>query len=202
MSDSQDKNSNIPKETQDDVVFEETPEIEAGDDPLEDIDAAKGKLADLRKKLKICEAEKMDYLSGWQRAKADLVNANKRHDEERKRFVAMGEENVIAELFAALDGFDMAMANKEAWEKVDPAWRTGVEYIRTQLLSSLSQFKVEVVRPLGEQFDPAKHHSIESIPTDDASKENSIVEVIQAGYVREGNVLRPAIVKVTHVEAK
>src|SRR5688572_14719488 len=102
--------SDHDKETnpEEEIVYEDSPEIEAGDDPVDDIVAAKAKIADLRKKLKACEAEKMEYLSGWQRAKADLVNAGRRHDDERKKFVAMGEENVIAEILPALDGFDMA----------------------------------------------------------------------------------------------
>lgn len=185
--------------TEEEIVYEDSPEMEAGDDPVSDMVSAKAKIADLRAKLKACEAEKMEYLSGWQRAKADLVNASRRHEDERKRFVAMGEENVIAEVVPALDGFDMAMANKEAWEKVDPAWRSGIEYIRTQMLAALSNFGIESIRPLGEQFDPAKHHSIETVATDDAGKDNTVVEVVQAGYVRNGSVIRPATVKVAHI---
>jgi molecular chaperone GrpE len=175
----------------DEVVYEESPDLEAGDDPMEDGAAALAKIKDLRAKLAASEKEKMEYLSGWQRAKADMVNANRRHDEERARFSKMAQDDLIIEILPALDGFDMAMGNKESWEKVDAAWRVGVEYIRTQLTSALSRVGVEAVRPLGQSFDPAKHDSVGTV----AGKEGEVIEVLQAGYVRGDVVIRPAIVK-------
>lgn len=175
----------------DEVVYEDSPDLEAGDDPMEDGAAALTKIKDLRTKLATSEKEKMEYLSGWQRAKADMVNANRRHDEERARFSKMAQDDLIIEILPALDGFDMAMGNKESWEKVDAAWRIGVEYIRTQLTSALSRVGVEAVRPLGQSFDPAKHDSVGTVP----GKEGEVIEVLQAGYVRGDVVIRPAIVK-------
>ena len=173
------------------IVYEETPELEAGDDPVQDIAVASAKIKDLREKLAQSEKERMEYLAGWQRAKADMVNASRRHEEERARFSDAAQNDLIAEILPALDGFDMAMANKEAWEKVDPAWRTGVEYIRSQLVGALSRVGVEAVRPLGEAFDPSKHDSVGTVP----GEEGKVIEILQAGYIRGGAVIRPAIVK-------
>lgn len=175
----------------DDVVYEASPDLEVGDDPMEDGAAAAAKIKDLRAKLAASEKERMEYLAGWQRAKADVVNMNRRHDEERSRFSAIARDEVILEVLPALDGFDMAMANKANWEKVDVAWRIGVEYIRTQLLATLSRFGIEAVKPLGQDFDPAKHDSVGTVP----GEEGKVIEVLQSGYVRGDAVIRPAIVK-------
>src|SRR3989344_2951801 len=86
------------------------------------------------------EAEKQEYLTGWQRAKADLVNARKRDEEERKEFIRFVNGQLIEDLIPVLASFDMATENKEAWEKADKNWRTGVEYIHAQLVKILSAF--------------------------------------------------------------
>jgi molecular chaperone GrpE len=189
------------EETVDDVTFEESPDLEAGDDPMEEGAAGNAAIKKLRERAKKCEAERMEYLSGWQRAKADLVNANKRHEEERKRFAAMGQAQVIDSILPALDSFDMAMANKEAWEKVDGTWRTGVEYIRSQLSSALTGFSVTPFGQVGDTFDPNLHHSIETVKAESADKDNTIAVVVQKGYKMGEAVIRPAVVKVAHTEA-
>jgi molecular chaperone GrpE len=188
-------------DAKDDVTFEDSPDLEAGDDPMEEGAAGEAAIKKLRERAKKAEAERMEYLSGWQRAKADLVNMNKRHDEERKRFAAMGQAQVIDAILPALDSFDMAMSNKEAWEKVDGTWRMGVEYIRTQLSSGLSGFGVTAFGQAGDTFDPALHHSVETVKAESADQDNKIVAVVQKGYRMGEAVIRPATVKVAHLEA-
>jgi len=157
---------------------------------------AAAKLKELREKLKKSEAERLEYLSGWQRAKADLINARKRDEEDKKEFTKYANEDLIGEILTVLDSFDMAFANKEAWEKVDPNWRKGVEYIYSQLISTLERFGLKVIVPVGEKFDPNHHISIENVAVTDKSKDGMIVEVIQKGYEMNGKVIRAPKVKV------
>lgn len=186
---------------EDELVYEDSPDLEAGDDPASDGAALTQKLAKLREKLSAAEAAKAENLAGWQRAKADLVNAGRRHEEERRMFGAAGEENVIVEVLPALDAFDMAMGNREAWEKVDAGWRKGVEYIQAQLLSALAKFGVSVIDPLGQKFDPQRHQPIATAKAADASQDDVVVAVAQKGYARGETVIRPASVTVAHLEA-
>jgi molecular chaperone GrpE (heat shock protein) len=71
----------------------------------------------LKEKLKKSEAERLEYLTGWQRSKADLINARKRDETDRQEFTKYANENLISELISVLDSFDMAIGNKEAWKK-------------------------------------------------------------------------------------
>jgi molecular chaperone GrpE len=142
----------------------------------------------------------MEYLSGWQRAKADLVNARKRDEEDKKDFIKYANEDLIGEILTVLDSFDMAFANKEAWEKVDKNWRMGVEYIYTQLISTLDRFNLKVINPAGQKFDPNHHVSIENVPVNDAAQDGVIVVVIQKGYELNGKVIRAPKVKVGEVK--
>lgn len=152
--------------------------------------------AKLRDELKVAHEERASYLDGWQRAKADLINYKRTADEESKRAFARGATSVVMDVLSALDSFDMAFGNKEAWEAAPKNWRDGVEYIHQQLLAVLRERGVEPFSPLGEHFDPHSHESIGTTPVEKPEQEGIITAVIQQGYRLNGDVIRPARVHV------
>jgi molecular chaperone GrpE len=158
--------------------------------------ATSAKLKKLRDELKQVKAERMEYLTAAQRANADYVNFKKGEDERLSRARAKGTESVIMELLPALDGFDMAMGNKAAWEAVDANWRMGVEYLYNQLVGALANSGVTAIDQIDVPFDPNLHEAIETIETDDASKDHTIAEIIQKGFQTKERVIRAARVKV------
>jgi molecular chaperone GrpE len=150
----------------------------------------------LREKIKTLESEKQEYLTGWQRAKADMVNARQRDEAERKDFIKYANEGLISDLIAVLDSFDMAMGNKEAWEKADKNWRVGVEYIYSQLIKVLTENGLTEINPMNEKFDHAKHEATTYEPVTDEKLDHVIVGVIQKGYSLNGKLLKVPKVKV------
>lgn len=150
----------------------------------------------LRKQLKECAHEKQEYLDGWQRLRADFANYKAREGESKEDFVKFAKEGLISELIPVVDSFEMAFANKEAWENVDENWRKGVEYIHTQLETVLENNGLKELDPLGSKFDPAQHTSIETIRTDDPKKDHVICEVVQKGYIMNDKVIRSPRVKI------
>ena len=140
--------------------------------------------------------ERDEYLAGWQRAKADFANAKKRHEESLKEYRITANEGLIEELLPVLQSFEMAFANKEAWEKADKNWRSGVECIYGQLKGVIEQNGVKEVNPIGQKFDPAIHEAMKYEPTDDKSKEGTIISVIEKGYILGSRLIRPAKVVV------
>lgn len=172
----------------------------AKDDTLDDSVVAEESMGEtikkLREKLKKLEAEKHEYLTGWQRAKADMVNGRKRDEEERREFAKFANERLIEELIPVLGSFDMAMGNKEAWEKVDKNWRTGVEYIYSQLIKALTDNGLKEINPINEKFDHAHHEATSYEPVTDEKLDHVILQVVQKGYLLNGKVLKAPIVKV------
>ncbi len=156
----------------------------------------------LRKKLKICQKERGEYLTGWQRSKADFINSRKAFEEERKNYISFAKENVLEELLPVADSFDMAFANKEAWENVDKNWRVGVEYIYSQLVTVLEGNGLKQINPLGKMFDPKEHTSVDIIETDKKKEDDYIAEVIQKGYLLNDKILRSSKVKVFSYKKK
>ena len=158
---------------------------------LEDIEEnTNNKLKTLRGKLKACESEKMQHLEDLQRVKAEFLNSKKRLEEGRLRDKERAVDAQIEKLLPLCDSFDMAMQNKEVWESIDANWRSGVEGIHSQLTSILSGYGVEKHADNGAAFDPAKH---EAVGTQDSDQEaDTILEILQAGYSRNGNTIRVA----------
>lgn len=149
----------------------------------------------LREKLKKAVEEKQEYLTNWQKDKAEFVNARRRDEESKQEFLKFANQGVIEELLPVVDSFDMAMANKEAWESVSKEWRVGMEGVFTQLLAVLQKHGATAFGAVGDVFDPNLHHSIGLTETTEPL-DGTISEVMQKGYTVSGKVIRPALVKV------
>jgi molecular chaperone GrpE len=154
------------------------------------------KVKDLREKLRACTAEKQEYLAGWQRAKADLINTKREFEASRSRLVTMANEGLIEELLPVLDSFQLAQANQAAWQRVDEEWRRGIEHIQNQLLRVLQEYGLEAIGAVGEIFNPARHHAIESVHTNNPSEDQKVDRVVQLGYQLGNTVIRPATVHI------
>lgn len=150
----------------------------------------------LRERIKILEKENQEYLTGWQKERAESVNLRKRGEEEKKNFAKFAKEDIVVELISVLDSFESAFKNKEAWEKVDKNWRVGVEYIHSQLVSILSNHGVSVISPLGEKFDPTRDEAIETVEVESEKEDHKILEVLSVGYRLQDKIIRPPKVKV------
>lgn len=150
----------------------------------------------LRQRIKKLEEKNQEYLTGWQKERADGVNLRKRLEEEKREFAKFAKEDITTEIITVLDSFDSAFKNKEAWEKVDKNWRQGVEYIHSQLINVLSNHGVSVVSPLGEQFDPQRDEAVENVPVENKRDDHKIMEVVSTGYKLRDKLIRAPKVKV------
>lgn len=181
-----------------DDEFEEIPEEVIEDD--DDGSASLEKIKKLKLELKACQKEKQEYLTGWQRAKADYLNLKKEEETRRTDIHKYAKADVLNDLIRLADSFEMAFANKTAWENVPENWRKGVEYIHSQLLIVFRDHGLEEINPIGEIADPARDESIGVIETDKADDENRVLEVIKKGYRLNDKIIRPTQVKVGQVK--
>jgi molecular chaperone GrpE len=175
----------------DEISFEETNEEGEVD--------AKTTIKKLREKIKKLESEKQEYLDLSQRTRADYANFKKEVETNRVADRKFATKRFIEELLPVLDSYDMAQGNKEAWEKVDQNWRVGIEYIFGQLRTVLENAGVVQYGKVGDTFDPTLHESMELIIVTDEKEHDKIVQVLQSGYRMHDMILRPARVKVGHM---
>ncbi len=168
-------------------------EFEFNDDGEEDL---KKTLKKFRADLKVCKAEKEEYLTGWQKERAEFANYRKQEEDRKSMFSEAMRERILSRFLTVIDSFNMAFANKEAWEKVDENWRKGVEYIYAQMNTIFEEYGVKAIGEVGEIFDPNIHQSIDVIETNKKEKDHTVTNVIQKGYKLGERVMRPARVNV------
>ncbi len=168
-------------------------EFEFNEDGEEDL---KKTLKKFRADLKVCKKEKEEFLVGWQKERADFVNYKKQEEDRKSMLSESMRERILTRFLGVMDSFNMAFANKEAWEKVDENWRKGVEYIYAQMNNVFEEYGVKGIGEAGETFDPNMHESIEMVQTDKKENDHKISNVIQKGYKLGDRVLRPARVNV------
>ena len=183
------ENTNLDnQELEEDIV-----EFEFNEDGEEDL---KKTLKKLRNDLKQVKKEKEEYLIGWQKERADFANYKKQEEDRKTMFSESMRERILARFLTVMDSFNMAFANKEAWEKVDLNWRKGVEYIHSQMNTVFEEYGVKEIGKIGENFDPNIHESLDMVETTEKDKNHTISNVIQKGYKIGDRVLRPARVNV------
>lgn len=182
---------------QDDVEITDT-DLEINEPELEELEAKQSGFNNtLRNKLKACEVEKRDILEESQRAKADFLNARRRLEEERKRERERVTIEHIESLIPLCDSFQVAMSNKETWEKADENWRRGIEGINAQLQNILTVNNVSAINPINKAFNPYQHEALSTIPVTEESAHDTVMGVIQMGYEMKRNdgtteLIRPA----------
>lgn len=134
--------------------------------------------------------ERDEYLDGWKRAKADLINYKKEELKRLEEVARFGSESLILELISILDDFDLALATLEK----EKAAEKGLYMIRSRFEDILKRRGLEKIEvKAGDKFDPNFH---EAITTMEGGQADTIAEEIEAGYTLHGKVIRPSRVRV------
>src|SRR3989344_2406446 len=194
MNDKKEDSIHQPSDGEENIKIDDKEEIL--DDSVIAEESAEETIKKLRLKLKKTLEEKQEYLTGWQRTKADFINARKRDEELQKDFIKYSNESLISSLIPVLESFNMAMGNKESWEKADRNWRVGVEYIANQLKKVLEESGLKEINPVGQKFDPNRDEVVEYVRVSDQKQDHIIISVIHKGFSLNEKVLKAPQVKV------
>jgi molecular chaperone GrpE len=175
------------KDTKEEEISEVVYDADIDSDNMSD---PKEKIAKFKEKLKKLQAEKDEYMNGWQRERADFVNFKKRSEEEKRDYIKFANENLLEEMLTVLESFDMAFMNKEQWNSVPQNWRVGVEYIHSQLVKVLDDNGLKEFTPkVGDKFDVKVHVAEEVTPVDTEAEDGLIKEIKKKGYTMNGKII-------------
>ena len=138
------------------------------------------------------QAKNTDLADSYLRAKAETENARRRADDEISKARKFALESFAESLLPVADSLEAGLAIKDATpEQI----KEGAVATLNQLKSALQRNKVvEINPPAGTKFDPHQHQAISMIPSDQDA--NTVVGVLQKGYLIAERVLRPALVTV------
>jgi len=153
---------------------------------------AADELARLETELAELKAKSAELADQFLRAKAEAENARRRAEEEVSKARKFGIESFAESLLPVCDSLDAALAIESATAE---QLREGSDATLRQLVTALERNKVVVVDPAaGARFDPHQHQAISMVPADQEA--NTVVTVLQKGYLIADRVLRPALVTV------
>ncbi|GAP34611.1 nucleotide exchange factor GrpE [Piscinibacter sakaiensis] len=153
--------------------------------------------AALQARLAELEARHAEVADAYLRAKAEAENTRRRADEEMSKARKFAIEAFAESLLPVKDSLEAAVALPSA--SVEQVLE-GVHATLRQLASALERNKVVEVNPAaGTKFDPHQHQAISVVPlpADAAQDPNTVVTVLQKGYLIAERVLRPALVTVS-----
>jgi molecular chaperone GrpE len=147
---------------------------------------------DLTQKFAELEARHAEMADAYLRSKAEAENTRRRADEEISKARKYAVESFADSLLPVKDSLEAAIAIPAATPE---QLLEGVHATLRQLSAALERNKVLEINPAaGEKFDPHRHQAISVVPA--AQDANTVVAVLQKGYVITDRVLRPALVTV------
>lgn len=157
----------------------------------EDTGAVDKKLKKTKKTLKQCQKEKEEYLAGWQRAKADLINYKKEQEQKSSEFFKFANQGLILEILMVLDSFGEALKHEKS---------EAIKQLYNQLRNILKNQGLEEIKAIGQPFNPEFHESVGEVKGKKPGKDcpepvERVAKEIQKGYKLNNKVIRPSRVK-------
>ncbi|WNK20625.1 nucleotide exchange factor GrpE [Halomonas piscis] len=140
------------------------------------------------------EQELADTKDQSLRTAAEAQNVRRRAEQDAEKARKFALEKFVKELLPVIDSLEKAL--DAMGEDATEAHREGVSMTLKMQLDVLGKFGVEPVDPHGEPFDPQLHEAMTMVPNPEMEP-NTVMEVIQKGYLLNGRLVRPAMVVVS-----
>lgn len=150
------------------------------------------RIAELEAALQAAEQKCQEQQDAWLRAKAEIENVRRRAQEDIAKASKFASEKFAAAMLPVKDSLEAALnIENQTLESL----KEGVELTLKQLVSAFEGAGVSEENPLNSKFDPNKHQAMSAIPSD--VEPNTVINVLQKGYLLHERVLRPALVMVS-----
>lgn len=128
----------------------------------------------------------------YKRLQADFANFRRRNEKEREELSSVVLQGLIKDLLPIIDNFERALAVEGV---AGTPLHDGISMVYNQLMESLKKNGLEVIKAAGEKFDPNFHQAVMRVQ-DPEKEDDTIEEEFQKGYMVQGRVIRPSMVKV------
>lgn len=181
---------------------EDLPELEqhaeAADAPAAPVEPATADtMPSLAESLRQAELKAEEHHDAWLRAKAETENVRRRAQEDITKASKFAAEKFATTMLPVKDSLEAALAvDNQTVEKL----REGVDLTLRQLVSAFEGANLAEENPVGRKFDPNRHQAIGAVESD--AEPNTVVTVLQKGYLLNERVIRPAMVMVSKAKAQ
>ncbi len=166
----------------------QTPEVEQAEEQTTQAEAPA--MSDLEAQLSATEAKLAEMHDAFMRAKAESENIRRRAQEDVSKAHKFAVESFAEAMVPVKDSLEMALKVENPTLE---SLKEGVEMTLKQLNSAFERNRlVEVMPAAGDKLDPNKHQAVAMVPAEQEA--NTVVAVLQKGYMIADRLLRPAIV--------
>jgi molecular chaperone GrpE len=165
-------------------------------EPAVEVAPLEGSVPSLEEALHQSQLKADEYHDAWLRAKAETENVRRRAQEDIAKAAKFSVDRFARELLAVKDSLEAALAVETASVE---SLRSGTELTLKQLVAAFDKSALTEVNPLGEKFDPHRHQAISVVESE--QEPNTVISVLQKGYLLADRVLRPALVVVARAAA-
>ncbi|MBC8104925.1 MAG: nucleotide exchange factor GrpE [Cytophagales bacterium] len=175
------------------------PELEERSDAVSQDESLAGDNASFHSELEAANRRAEESQEAFLRARADFANYKRRNEEEKETLRSVMNADLLTRLLPIADNFERALqaaSQTQDYEKLVG----GVNAVYRQMQEFLTREGVTPIEATGEEFDPNLHNAVLREETTEYA-ENSVIEELQKGYLLNGKVLRPTMVKVAAGDA-
>ena len=192
------KQNNIETEEEHDLATEADeqahledviPEAHAASEDTENTDES------VEEQLQKAQATIKDYWDQMMRLRAEIENNRRRAERDLENAHKYALKSFAENLLPVVDSLEMGQVAASAENATLQSIREGSELTMSMLTQVLERSGLQQVDPLGEKFDPERHQAISMIEMPD-TESNSVVEVMQKGFLLNDRLIRPAMVVV------
>lgn len=196
MSEHQDR----PAAENDREVIEDMVSEESFDEVAADMEAdseeAEHSAGDLGTLLKKAQAKADEHYEQMMRAHAELENLKRRHSRDLENAHKFALDKFVAELLSVWDSLELGHNAAQDDSADVQKLREGTELTLKMLGDAMGKFGVAQIDPIDQPFDPEFHQAMSMQPRGDVPA-NTVVAVVQKGYLLNGRLVRPAMVMVS-----
>ncbi len=138
----------------------------------------------------LAEKNRNDYL----RVLAEMENLRRRLERDLEQAHKYALEKMVRELLPVVDSLEKSLEHAN-----DETLKQGVEMTLNLLLTTLRKFQVTEINPIGQVFNPAHHEAMSAVPSAEHAP-NTVIQVLQKGFMLHDRLVRPALVVVSKAD--
>ncbi|MDD5018391.1 MAG: nucleotide exchange factor GrpE [Eubacteriales bacterium] len=149
----------------------------------------------LEKALENAEEERDAFKDSYQRTFSEFNNYKKRNQAVAAQAIKTGACDTVEKILPVLDNFERALEHAD--DVQDSAFAQGVMMVYKQLGDIIAAMGITEIPALGEVFDPNLHHAIQQVEAKEDEPPNTVVAVVQKGYMLGEKIIRHSMVIVS-----
>ncbi|MGR3741702.1 nucleotide exchange factor GrpE [Companilactobacillus sp. DQM5] len=189
--------SQFPSE--DDLKQKETV-VEAKEEVSDEIDEKKENEPTIDENEKLLDEltqKNQELEDKYLRSQAEIQNMHQRFEKEQRQLLKYGGQKLAKEILPVIDNIERAL-QVEVTDDNGEQLKKGIELTLKSLNTALKNSDVTEIKAENQKFDPTIHQAIQTVPADDSHPADTVVSVLQKGYMIKDRVLRPSMVIVAN----